>query len=127
MPLVNVSIHGRNYEMHCDEGQEAHLKALADTLSGQETALAQQNPAADEARLLVMAGLLLSDEYLAEKASHEQTSQRLVDARAAIERDTKGAGDRMAQATNYVADALDDVSARLERLALSLEQSSEEV
>lgn len=122
MPLVNIAIHGRNYEMHCGEGQEPHLKALADKLSSQVTALAQANPAADEARLLVMAGLLLSDEYLAEKASHEQTSQRLVDARAAIERDAKGAGDRMAQATNYVADALDDVSARLERLALSFEQ-----
>ena len=75
MPLVNIAIHGRNYEMHCGEGQEPHLKALADKLSSQVTALAQANPAADEARLLVMAGLLLSDEYLAEKAGHEQTSR----------------------------------------------------
>ena len=74
MPLVNIAIHGRNYEMHCGEGQEPHLKALADKLSSQVTALAQANPAADEARLLVMAGLLLSDEYLAEKAAMNNQS-----------------------------------------------------
>ncbi len=30
MPLVNVMVNGRAYTIACDDGEEDHLKALAD-------------------------------------------------------------------------------------------------
>ena len=62
MALVTVTINGRDYEVACDDGQEAHLSRLGtyvDKRVGELTAAVGQ---VGEARLLVMASLLLADE-----------------------------------------------------------------
>jgi len=62
MGQVNVTINGRAYQVACDDGQEQHLTALAayvDRRVGELTAAMGQ---IGDARLLVMASLLIADE-----------------------------------------------------------------
>jgi cell division protein ZapA len=62
MATVTITIHGRPYPVACDDGEEAHLQSLADTLDARVAELAGIVGPVGEARLLLMAGLLLSDE-----------------------------------------------------------------
>lgn len=71
MALITLSINGRTYEMTCDDGQEAHLTKLAEHIDERVQELAAAVGQVGEARLLVMASLLLADElYDAYKQVH---------------------------------------------------------
>jgi len=62
MAKVNVSIHGRNHEVACDDGQEAHLTRLGSYVDKRINELVAAVGEVGEARLLVMVSLLLADE-----------------------------------------------------------------
>lgn len=63
MAQIAVTVNGRRYEIGCDDGEEAHVFRMAAELdrrvSGLVASVGQQ---VGEARLLVLAGLLLADE-----------------------------------------------------------------
>ncbi len=61
MAKVDVSVGGRSYQLACDDGQERHLAALAATVDAEVRALSRSMGAAGEARLLLMAALLIAD------------------------------------------------------------------
>ena len=62
MAQVEVTINGRGYTVACEAGQEGHLTQLAAMLDSRVTDLAGAVGQLGDARLLVMAGLLLADE-----------------------------------------------------------------
>jgi cell division protein ZapA len=62
MPQVSVTINGRAYPVSCDEGEEQRIRDLAQTIDGKVAAFARQVGQAGEARLLVLAALVLADE-----------------------------------------------------------------
>jgi len=62
MALVTVTINGRDYEVACDDGQEAHLSRLGTYVDKRIGELVAAVGQVGEARLLVMASLLLADE-----------------------------------------------------------------
>ena len=62
MTLVTVTINGRDYEVACDDGQEAHLSRLGTYVDKRIGELVAAVGQVGEARLLVMASLLLADE-----------------------------------------------------------------
>ena len=62
MAQVEVTINGRGYTVACEAGQEGHLEQLAAVLDSRVTELAGTMGQLGDARLLVMAGLLLADE-----------------------------------------------------------------
>lgn len=71
MAIVTLTINGRSYEMTCDDGQESHLTKLAEHIDERVQELAGAVGQVGEARLLVMASLLLADElYEAYKEVH---------------------------------------------------------
>ncbi len=59
---VNVTINGRQFRMACEEGQEEHLRDLAKRLDQRIEALRGQFGEIGDARLTVMAGLMVADE-----------------------------------------------------------------
>ena len=62
MALVNLTVNGRSYTVACDPGQEGRLRQLAEVLEKHVSALVGSVGQAGEARLLLMAGLVVCDE-----------------------------------------------------------------
>ncbi|RVU33773.1 cell division protein ZapA [Hwanghaeella grinnelliae] len=62
MAQVDIIVNGRNYSVACDDGQEEHLHRLAAYLDKRVGELSASMGQLGDARLLVMAGLLISDE-----------------------------------------------------------------
>ncbi len=62
MAQVTVTINGRDYQVACDDGQEAHLARLGSYVDNRISELAAAVGQVGDARLLVMVSLLLADE-----------------------------------------------------------------
>ena len=62
MPHLSVTINGRNYSVACEEGQQEHLGRLAENLKSRVEELIDSLGQIGDARLLLMASLLISDE-----------------------------------------------------------------
>ena len=62
MAQVAVTINGRKYDIACDDGQEAHLTRLAQYVDRRVDELVAAVGQVGDARLLVMASLLVADE-----------------------------------------------------------------
>ena len=86
MSHVSVTIHGRQYRMACEDGQEDHLVRLAKDLDQRIEQLKASFGAIGDMRLIVMAALTLGDE-LSEAAKRlrrlEEELSALQDARVA--------------------------------------------
>jgi cell division protein ZapA len=61
MAKVDITVGGRSYQLACEDGQERHLTGLAAMVDAEVRALSRSMGAAGEARLLLMAALLIAD------------------------------------------------------------------
>jgi cell division protein ZapA len=62
MSQISITINGRDYSIVCDDGQEEHLTRLAEYLDTRVAELVDSVGQIGDARLLLMVGLLISDE-----------------------------------------------------------------
>jgi cell division protein ZapA len=62
MAQVAVTVNGRRYEISCDDGQEAHVFRLAEQIDRRVAQLVASVGQVGDARLLLLASLLLADE-----------------------------------------------------------------
>lgn len=113
MATVTITIHGRPYPVACDDGEESHLLALAETLNARVAELAETVGPVGEARLLLMAGLVLSDEMLGQ-------ADRLAALEAEVEALRAGGSAelraRVEQSEEAVAIVLESAARRIEDL-----------
>ncbi|MEC3860621.1 cell division protein ZapA [Mesobacterium sp. TK19101] len=61
MPEIEIHIGGRTFEVACQEGEEHYLLAAAKMLDNEAQVLVNQIGRVPEARMLLMAGLMLAD------------------------------------------------------------------
>ncbi len=110
MAQLTIKINGRAYQIGCEDGQEQHLEGLAAYIDGRVQELAASVGQVGEARLLVMASLLIADE-LAEARSRAAAPQPAGESAAAAAAAVEtAAAERLEQAAAH----LDSVAARLE-------------
>lgn len=62
MAEVNISINGRIYEISCDNGQEGRVVELASYIDQKLQKIARAGAAYNDAHLLVLTALVLTDE-----------------------------------------------------------------
>ena len=62
MAQVSVTVNGRKYEISCDDGQESHLFRLAEEVDRRVASLVTSVGQVGDARLLLLASLLLVDQ-----------------------------------------------------------------
>ena len=126
MPEVEISIGGRSFEVACQAGEEHFLLAAAQMLDDEAQVLLQQIGRVPEARMLLMAGLMLADKTagLEDKlremeARAEQAEQQVAAFRAA----PPPAPERVEVPVvpQAVTDSLAEIAARAEALATQLE------
>lgn len=65
MSEINVEIDGRKYRMACEDGQEGHVRGLADRFSAYVEDLKSEFGEAGDVRLTVMAALTVMDDMKA--------------------------------------------------------------
>ena len=111
MTHVNVTIHGRQYRMACEEGQEVRLLKLAESLETRVGELRGKFGEIGDARLTVMAALTVCDEML--DASHRIRS--LEEELAALRDVRASAADRAKATQTAVANALNAAADRIEK------------
>jgi cell division protein ZapA len=116
---VNVTINGRQFRMACEDGQEDHLRGLAKDLDERIVALRGQFGEIGDARLTVMAALMVADEL----AEAGKKLKRLEQDHTALQ-DARGASVEQAEATQAaIATAFNSAAERIEGLARKLGQS----
>jgi cell division protein ZapA len=77
---VTVQVNGRPYVIGCEDGGEAHLRALAATVEAKVRQIAPDAGAPGEARLMLMAALTIADDLRtarADLAAAEARGRRL--------------------------------------------------
>ena len=90
MPDVTIKIGGRDFQVACQTGEEHFLQAAAAMLNAEADPLVQQMGRLPEARMLLMAGLMLADKTAAVEDENRQLKQRL----EAFEKQPKPAPER---------------------------------
>lgn len=117
MGQVNVVINGRSYTVACDDGEEGHLRQLADYIDSYVEDLTQNVGQVGDARLLLMAGLLISDELWEARQKLDQLSKEIEGLRDS----RSSALDRSQEAETSVASILDSAARRIEDMARRIE------
>lgn len=118
MSQLSITINGREYSIVCDDGQEQHLTRLAEYLDSRVAELVDSVGQIGDARLLLMVGLLISDELsdaYAELAALRDESR--ADSGAAA---GNAAGDGLATEMESMIEA---ASRRIEAIAERLERA----
>ena len=124
MPEVVITVGGRNFEVACQDGEQSFLQAAAATLDTEAQAMADQLGRIPEARMLLMAGLLLADKTSAVEDRVAALEQENAGLRAKISE----VGSKPAQRVEVpvipsaVSDSLAELAARAEALADDMEQ-----
>ncbi len=80
MGQLAVTVNGHSYQITCDDGQEDHLRALAESVDARVGELVASVGQVGDMRLLVMTSLLLADE--ASEAKNDLLALREEDAKA---------------------------------------------
>lgn len=107
MAQVSVKINGYSYTVGCEDGQEQHLANMAAEVEQRIASIRQLGNQSGEARLLVLASLLMADELHDMKAELEA-------ARAAPAPRRKGDGEQ-ARRLGKLAQRAEQIAAELER------------
>jgi len=110
MPLVEVVVNGREYQVACDTGQEDRLRDLAHMFDKRVQALVASVGQVGDARLMLMAGLVLADELSGAMA---KSSER--------EKETASLKARVIDSTESLEKTESDISSLLERAAIRIE------
>lgn len=77
--IVTIRINGQPYQLGCDKGQEAEIEALGKQVDEVVSSLVASVGQIGEARLLVMAALLLAEQNKAVPNNTASQSENLVE------------------------------------------------
>ncbi len=129
MPQVEIQIGGRTFEVACQDGEEPFLQAAAGLLNTEASALTDQIGRMPEARMLLMAGLMLADRTAGLEDKLAEAETRQAELRAEIER-LQSAPAPAAEKVEVpviptaVSETLAEIAARAESLAQEVEERS---
>jgi cell division protein ZapA len=107
MPMVEVSVNGRRHMVQCGEGEQARVQQLAAYVDRRVSDLARGQTQVGDARLLLMASLLVADEL-------SDAFDEIKRLKGALEGRTSEAEQEAAVAIEAVARELDAIAAQLE-------------
>ena len=110
MARVSLTVNGRPFAVSCDDGQEARIRRLGEYVDGKVVEFVRSVGPVGEARLLLLAALVIADE--------------LADANEALRLERSGAHDADADAVvDAAVTGVHRLAQRVEALAARLETS----
>lgn len=122
-------IGGREFDVACQEGEEQYLHAAAKMLDDEARVLSDQVGRMPEARMLLMAGLMLADKTASVDDRLSEVQAKLEEREAELEGLRNMAAPEperveVAVIPESVTDALAEMAARAESLAASIEEKT---
>jgi len=122
MPEVNIDIGGRTFEVSCQDGEEHYLQAAAKMLDEEASVLTAQIGRLPEARMLLMAGLMLADKTAGMQDKLREAGDKMAEKDAELSqlRDAPPPEPQRIEVPvvpDTVTDALAEIAARAEALA----------
>ena len=99
MAQIAIMIHGKEYSLACDDGQEERIRAAGALLSAGVGELATQMGRVNDLNLVIMASVMLADDLIRERSAREQEAGPNLE--------------ELAMALEYLADKVEAVASRL--------------
>ena len=129
MPEVTIHIGGRGFEVSCQLGEESYLHSAAKMLDDEAQVLSDQIGRMPEARMLLMAGLMLADKTAAVEDRIKEVEAELAERTAELEtlKNTPAPEPERIEVPvvpPQVPETLAELAARAESLAQQLEEKS---
>jgi cell division protein ZapA len=126
MPQVEIAIAGRTFEVACQEGEEHFLHSAAAMLDIEAAHLAEQIGRLPEARMLLMAGLMLADKTAGLEDKVRELEAEMAEARDYVENLKSQPAPEPVRVEvpvvpAHVTDGLAELAARAEALADQIE------
>jgi cell division protein ZapA len=103
---VTLEINGKPYVVGCEDGGEPHARALAARIDEKARQIAPEAGAPGEARLILMAALMIADELSEAEVAIQAAEARVADHEKTLERLTSKA----VAALEAAADRLEDMA-----------------
>lgn len=124
MPEVKITIGGRTFDVACQEGEEHFLQSAAAMLDAEASTITGQIGRLPEAKMLLMAGLMLADKAASVDDENRTVKQRI----AALEAELAEARANPARVEvpvipSEISDTMAELAARAEALADTIEES----
>ena len=117
MTAVTIKVGGRDYRIACDDGQEEHLRFLADEVDERlQSLLFGMGNDPGEGVTLLMTALTMADELIEIKKENERLA-RGVKVNGASAHDES----RIREMEAVMAATLDEIASRIERMAERVE------
>ncbi len=125
MPDVKITVGGRSFEVACQEGEEHFLESAAAMLDNEARVLVEQIPHLTEARMLLMAGLMLADKTAGMEDNLRIAEAKLAQAQEEIEA-LKASPEQVEVPVipEAVTDTLAEIAARAEAMAAAVEEKA---
>lgn len=117
MPQVVVTINTRSYAVACGDGEEEHLMRLAAVVDERVSSLARDVGQVGDARLLLMASLLLADDLEQAETRAREGEAEVTDARQTRAELENKAAELQATSAAFVERLAQRVEAIAQRLA----------
>jgi cell division protein ZapA len=114
MGQVVVTVNGRAFPLNCADGEEPRIRRLAQYVDGKITEFVRTHGQIGEARLILLAALVIADEL---SDTNDIVQQERSRSRASVV--SPGAGD----ATAVIASGIRGLAQRIESIAARLESS----
>jgi cell division protein ZapA len=129
MPEVTIHIGGRGFEVSCQLGEESYLHSAAKMLDDEAQVLSDQIGRMPEARMLLMAGLMLADKTAAVEDRIKEVEAELAERVAelvALKNTPAPEPERIEVPVvpPQVPEALAELAARAESLAQQIEEKT---
>ena len=125
MPEVRITIGGREFDVSCQEGEDHFLRTAAQMLDTEAQSLVGQLGRMPEARMLLMAGLLLADRTAAMEDQIRSTEERAQAAEAALAKlQANPPRVEVPVIPQALVDTLAEIAARAESLAERVEEKA---
>lgn len=129
MPEVQIEIGGRSFDVACQEGEEHYLQSAAKMLDEEASVLAAQIGRIPEARMLLMAGLMLADKTAGLQDKLKAMEDRMAEKEAELDqlRNAPAPEPKTIEVPvvpEDVTDSLAEIAARAESLADEVDGTS---
>jgi cell division protein ZapA len=129
MAEVTITIGGRGFDVSCQEGEESYLHSAAKMLDDEARVLSEQIGRMPEARMLLMAGLMLADKTAAVEDRIREVEATLAEREAELARlrDAPAPEPERIEVPVVpasVTDTLAELAARAEALAADIEEKA---